>query len=100
MGGAKFKGALLDGSSSKGSFSPNDSKINFVVSCEKSLRNEADSLGMPKVIKPGLIDFMLDSGRSETNHVELSCDGKLIRRGLTDNSFPPVVASLSLVFPR
>ena len=86
MGGAKFKGALLDGSSSKGSFSPNDSKINFVVPCEKSLRNEADSLGMPKVIKPGLIDFMLDSGRSETNHVVLSCDGKLIRRGLTDNS--------------
>ena len=86
MGGTKFKGTILDGSSDKGSFSPEKSRINFIVPSENSLRNETELLGMPKIIKPGMIDLMLNSLKSNSKHVVLSCDGKLIRRGLTEDS--------------
>ena len=86
MSGTKFKGTLIDRSAIRGSFSPSISKINFAVPSESALRAEADSLGIPRTIGPGIITYLIDILDKYSKNVVLSCDGKMIRRGLSKES--------------
>ena len=44
MGGTKFRGNIIENSSSRGSFCPKDSKINFIVPSEPSLKAQTEFL--------------------------------------------------------
>ena len=86
MGGTKFRGNIIENSSSRGSFCPKDSKINFIVPSEPSLKAQTESLDIPNHIEPGIIPSMLEFFNEKSKDVILNCDGKLIRRALTESS--------------
>ena len=54
----------------------------FILTCK--VKNEFHWYA--EIIKTGLIDLMLTSLKPNSKHVVLSCDGKLIGKGLTEDS--------------
>ena len=82
FGGPKNWGDVVMKRSERSVYKGCESKINFAVPDEKTIRHSDNKL--PKVIPPGIIHSSLELLKNEQNIV-LMADGKLIGKGLGDN---------------
>ena len=83
MGGTKFRGNIIENSPSRGSFCPKDSKLTSLS--HLSLVKGTDRIFIyTKPHRTGIIQSMLEFLDEKSKDVILSCDGKLIRRALTE----------------
>ena len=83
MMGVKSAGQILDKSSSRGQFDPQNTNINFAVPDIKTVNNyESHQIDIPKQIQPGLIEQVIDMKPKSKTYV-LSFDGKKLAPGLT-----------------
>ena len=86
MMGVKSCGQILDKSSSKGRFDPQNTDINFAVPDIKTVNNfEYTDINIPKQTQPGLIVQAIDMKPKDNSYV-LSVDGKKLAPGLTKES--------------
>ena len=85
MGGPKHRGTLISGETSRGSFSPHTSKINFAVPRQKV--TEALSSTLPATdISPGIIEHLLNTFAEQSRPDEtfkICLDGKKINSSVS-----------------
>ena len=81
MMGVKSAGQILDKSSSRGQFDPQNTNINFAVTDIKTVSNyESHQIDIPKQIQPGLIEQTIDM-KPKSNTYVLNFDGKKLAPG-------------------
>ena len=81
MMGVKSAGQILDKSSSRGQFDPQNTNINFAVTDIKTVSNyESHQIDIPKQIQPGLIEQAIDV-KPKSNTYVLNFDGKKLAPG-------------------
>ena len=78
MMGVKSAGQILDKSSSRGQFDPQNTNINFAVTDIKTVSNY--QIDIPKQIQPGLIEQAIDM-KPKSNTYVLNFDGKKLAPG-------------------
>ncbi|CAC5388829.1 unnamed protein product [Mytilus coruscus] len=84
MSGSKLVGQIIDGSSSKGLYDPQTTKINFAVPNINSINNfDLVETNIPREMYPGVIAQALKFMPRDKNYV-LSVDGKKLVPGLTN----------------
>ncbi|CAC5380555.1 unnamed protein product [Mytilus coruscus] len=86
MQGVKSSGQILNKSTSRGQFDPQDTNINFAVPDIKTVNNyESCTIDIPKQIQPGLIEQAIQM-KPKTDTYVLSDDGKKVAPGLTTDN--------------
>ncbi|CAC5392110.1 unnamed protein product [Mytilus coruscus] len=86
MQGVKSSGQILNKSTSRGQFDPQDTNINFAVPDIKTVNNyESCTIDIPKQIQPGLIEQAIQM-KPKTDTYVLSVDGKKLAPGLTKDN--------------